>query len=149
MAFLRRILPYTSLVLLIAAIYTGWIFFSRWRDQKQAETEAKTAESERDVAVAKLYGDRVKIMGFYGNPGTVRPGERALVCYSVTNAQSIVIEPTIEDNLKPSLSRCLEVHPRKDTEYKLTAKDAQGHSDQQSFVLHVASPHVASPHVAR
>ncbi len=41
------------------------------------------------------------------------------------------------EEIWPALSHCLEVAPRKDTEYKLIAEDGAGHSVSQSLVLKV------------
>jgi hypothetical protein len=47
------------------------------------------------------------------------------------------IEPPVE-NVYPALTRCVQVSPRRDTEYKLVAEDGAGHTVSQSFVLKVA-----------
>ncbi len=137
MQTLRKLLPYMSILVVIALVYAGWTFWSRHRDVQRAEDEAQSAEAKRDADITrKLGGDQVKILGFYASPATVRPGEKALVCYSVSNAKSIRIEPYIEE-VKPALSRCVEVQPKTTTEYKLTAVDSKGHEITESFILRV------------
>jgi hypothetical protein len=46
------------------------------------------------------------------------------------------IEPEVGD-LHPALSYCLEVAPRKETEYKLTAEDGAGHTATASLAIKV------------
>ena len=135
---LRKLLPYMSILVVVALLYAGWTIWSRHRVVQHAEEEAQSAEAKRDADITRrLGGGQVKIMGFYASPGTVHAGETALVCYSVSNAKSIRIEPFIED-VKPALSRCVEVHPKATTEYKLTAQDSKGHEISESFALRVA-----------
>lgn len=137
MDLLRKLLPYTSLLVLIALGYAAWTFWSRHEENQRLEQAAKNDEARRDAEVTRtLGGDSLKILTFYASPAKVARGEKALVCYGVSNARSVRIEPRIED-IKPAISRCLEVHPKADTEYKLTAVDAKGKEAVQSFTLHV------------
>lgn len=137
MQTLRGLLPYLSVVLIIAAIYAGWTVFSRSQQNRRAEQAAKQAEVDADRRVVNaLGGDQLKILAFYASPGIVKRGQKSLVCYGVSNAKTVSIEPHIDD-ITPSLSRCLDVVPKRTTEYKLTAEDAKGHSTSQSFVLQV------------
>ena len=76
-------------------------------------------------------------MNFYASPSTIQPGSHATLCYGVNGAKTVRIEPPVEA-VWPAVSRCLQVTPRKDTEYKLIAEDAAGHSVSRSFVLKVA-----------
>ena len=125
---LRTLLPYTTVLLIIVAIYCGWIFYSRRQYARQAEQAAHAKEYSEDAKVTQAYGSgHLKIVAFYADPGVLRHGEKGLVCYSVTNAATVEIEPGVEP-VKPSLSRCVPVTPKKDTHYTLTAKDAAGHA---------------------
>jgi hypothetical protein len=72
---LRRILPWLTVILLIAVIYDGAIFYSRWSanqavSQKQ---EAKETEHARNV-VKMLGGDELGILSFYAAPCSIRAG---------------------------------------------------------------------------
>ncbi len=135
---LRKLLPYTTGLLIAVALYTAWTLWSR----RQATVDAVKAEKEKEArqdadVVEKLGGNDLKILTFYGSPGVVKPGEKALICYGVSNARDVKIEPPL-DNVGPTLSRCLEVHPRKKTEYTLIAHDAAGHEARQSFTFELS-----------
>ena len=91
--------------------YDGWIFYSRWSDAREAQKQRlrKEAEDARRIVDA-LGGDRLKILDFYATPGTIRRGERATICYGVNAAESVRIDPPVEE-LHPALSHCLQVAP--------------------------------------
>ena len=86
--------------------------------------EQKRAAQDRQI-LEKLGGDQLKILMFYPNPPRITKGERGLLCYGVSNAASVSIEPAV-DGVSPALSRCVEIRPTKDTEYTLKARDGQG-----------------------
>ena len=135
--WLRRILPGVSVVLLAALFYDGSIFYSRWRgerDYKQALVGEEAEHARKTLEI--LGGDRLHIVSFYATPGVIAPGGPATLCYGVNGAKKIRMEPPVDD-LKPALSRCLQVAPRNDTEYTLIAEDAAGHTVSESFVLKV------------
>ena len=127
---LRRLLPYTWLLVVMALGYAGWTIWSRRQDSARVEREAREEEARRAAEVVRLTGGgELKILSFYGT--------EHLICYGVANAKTVRIEPHVED-VKPSLSRCLEVRPTKPTEYKLTAEDGAGHKVERSFVMPAA-----------
>jgi len=134
---MRRVLPYVTVAMLLSICYTAWVILSRRQasEDMQRSAEQRTAETDRK-AIDQLGGGDLKILNFYASPGRVRRGEKALICFSVVFAKEVVIEPEI-GSIPPSLSRCVEVHPTKTTEYKLTARDAQGHTAIQGFQLTV------------
>jgi hypothetical protein len=135
---LRKVLPWLSVMLIAAAIYDGAIFYSRWSANRAAEREASASEAERDRKVVEMVGgDQLKILSFYVIPGAIRAGAHANICYGVNGAKTVRIEPPVE-NVYPALTRCVQVSPRRDTEYKLVAEDGAGHTVSQSFVLKVA-----------
>jgi hypothetical protein len=138
MTLLRRALPYLTVALVIAILYDGWIFFSRWNEAREAR-KAEQLNLARDAqrTLELLGGDRLKILSFYANP-TIRRGQRAIVCYSVNAAVRVRIDPPVEQ-LQPAFSHCLQVAPLHDTEYKLTAEDRAGHSVSQSLTIKVLS----------
>lgn len=64
-----------------------------------------------------------EILQFYASPNVVAPGGTALLCYGTQGATGVRLEPSVED-IKPSLARCIEVKPVKDSTYTLLARGA-------------------------
>jgi hypothetical protein len=127
-SFVSTLLPYTTVVLLIVAIYVGWTFYSRWRDAKSAR-EAAAAEkaAHNKQVVDQIFGSgQVKLLNFSISQIHLRKGDTTQMCYGVSNAVSVVIEPHVEDT-KPSYNHCFEIAPKQSTTYTLTAKDKAGH----------------------
>jgi hypothetical protein len=121
-----------------AVIYDGSIFYSRWSRERGSErTQAREEGKQARKTLEILGGDELRIMNFYASPGVIRPGSHATICYGVNGAKTVRIQPPVEE-VWPAVSHCLQVTPRKDTEYKLIAEDAAGHSVSQSLVLKVA-----------
>ena len=136
-SILRKLLPYSSAGLVIALLYVAWTFLSRWHDTRGLERYAEHEKARADAKIVEMYGSgNLKILNFYVTPGVILRGQKGLLCYGVSNAQTVRIEPGVEP-VKPSISRCIEIAPRKDTEYKLTAEDAAGHSETKSLLVRV------------
>ncbi len=134
----RRILPWISVIVIAIVLYDGWIFYSRWRRNRDLELAPAQEEADRArKTLEMLGGTALHIMNFYASPGVIRPGSHASICYGVMGATKVRIEPPVEE-VWPALSHCLQVTPRRDTEYKLIAEDATGHSVSQSLVLKVS-----------
>ncbi len=131
-------LPYTSAAVIVALLYVGWTFFSRWqesRDLRKKAVEEQVAEARKTV---EAYGNgQVKIMNFTITPAVLDRGEKAQICYGVSNAKTVTLEPQADEGIWPSLARCVEASPRKTTTYTLTAIDANGHTDQKALTLQV------------
>ncbi|MFN7923825.1 MAG: hypothetical protein U0Q16_27230 [Bryobacteraceae bacterium] len=87
-------------------------------------------ETKREVPVFPA-----RITQFYASPAAVPKGGKALLCYGV-EARAVRIEPAVED-VKPSLARCIEVHPAATSEYKLIATGSDGKEVTQSITLTV------------
>src|SRR5579863_4015850 len=119
---IRKLLPYVSAGVALAALYVVFVFVSRWQENRRLEAaaaEAARAKAEREVKA--IYGDgRLKILDFYAAPGIIGRGQKALLCYGVVNAKSIRLEPAVEP-MYPAVSRCFEVTPLHDTRYTLIA----------------------------
>ena len=80
----------------------------------------KSNETKKAEPPSKQDATKPKITQFYASPNVVAPGERSLLCYGVENTTIVTMTPQTED-LTPSLSRCIEVHPKETTEYTLAA----------------------------
>jgi hypothetical protein len=136
-SLLRRLLPFLTIALLAAVAYDAWVFYSRWSYARQAErTRQEKEAADARKTLDMLGGGNLKILSFYATPGTIHRGDHASLCFGVTGAQSVRMEPAIEA-LRPALSYCLQVSPAKDTEYKLIAGDDAGHSANSTVTLRV------------
>jgi hypothetical protein len=135
--FLRKALPYLTVVAILALAYDGWIFYSRWNHARETERQARDEEASRAQKTLDLVGGGgLKILSFYATPGTLRRGERANLCYGVSGAKTVRIEPPVQE-LHPALTYCFAVTPAGTTEYRLVAEDAAGQTTQQALVLQV------------
>src|SRR5690242_5931976 len=134
--FAATLLPYTSILLIIVALYVGWVFYSRWRDRKEAEQRADAAQqAQQKKVVDQVFGaGQVKLLNFSISPIRLRQGESAHLCYGVSNAISVAIEPHVEET-KPSYNHCFDISPKKNTTYTLTAKDKAGHVETGSLTV--------------
>lgn len=81
---------------------------------------SKSNEAKKAAGSVKQDTTKPRITQFYASPNVVAPGERSLLCYGVENTTIVTMTPQTED-LAPSLSRCIEVHPKETTEYTLAA----------------------------
>jgi hypothetical protein len=137
LSLVRRALPLLGVLIAAGLLYDGAIFYSRWNDARQATQRSADAEANHDQRVVDaLGGDGLKIVAFYANPGVISRGGRIEICYGVTGAKTVRIEPPVGD-VWPALSRCLQASPRRDTQYRLVAEDGAGHSTTQSLPVKV------------
>jgi hypothetical protein len=88
----------------------------------------------------------VKITGFYARDAVVKEGESTVLCYGVSNAKSARMDPPVE-GVSPSLNRCVEVRPKGDTHYTLTAEGSDGRMVSESVNLHVGADAAALPKI--
>ncbi len=134
---LRRFLPWVGLVVAAAAIYDGAIFYSRWSADRDAERQQKAKEAQDARRFLQIVGgNEVKILTFAAYPPTIRAGQRSNLCYGVSGAKTVELDPAVEE-VWPALTHCMMVSPRKTTDYKLTADDGAGHSVSQSVTVQV------------
>lgn len=135
---IRKMLPYTTVAVVVAALYVGWTFFSRWQETREARRRAAEQQVAEARKTIEAYGNgRVKIMNFTISPAILPKGQTAQICYSVSNAKAVRIEPKPNDGVWPSLARCVEASPSKETTYTITATDTDGHTEQKSLTLQV------------
>jgi hypothetical protein len=134
---IRKLLPFTTAAVIIAALYLGWVFYSRWqagREAARAQTEARLSNARK---VVEAYGGgKVRILSLSLSTGAVRPGEAAQLCYGVSNAKSVKVDPPVGE-VWPSMYRCVDISPKTDTTYTLTADDGQGHTDIKSVAIKI------------
>ena len=138
---MRRLLPYTSLVVLAAAIYAIMTMRSRYASERDFELRTIESAKEKEAAtnqrtVDTYGGDKLTILAFAAEPGVVSPGEAVHMCYGVNNATAVKIEPDAPP-IKPALTHCFDIRPKRTTTYTLTAEDAHGNRKQGSITIRV------------
>jgi hypothetical protein len=127
-----------GVVILVAALYLGWTWHSRRSAslQLQERLQERSPEARNQKIVDAYGGDELTILSFYGMPGVIRPGEEAELCYGVSNAAEVRMEPPVE-HVWPSLGRCVKVAPERAPEYTLIGEDAAGRSKTASLIIKV------------
>jgi len=136
-----RSLRYSWLVVAAVFLYVAGTVVLRWRENREIDREvqqkaaAKRAEEDRRTVEA-MGGNRLGVLAFYAVPAEVHRGERVQLCYGVSNAATVSIEPGVEP-VRPSYSRCVDVFPRKDTTYTLTVADREGHTQTSTAAVQV------------
>ena len=137
---LPKTLALFSLLLLVAVLYLGWVFFSRHRQDQQYNQRVRDEQAQRQRAadqatIQQLGGNELAIQMFYATP-EIRRGQTAQVCFGVANAKSVTLEPQ-SSPVWPSHSLCVDVKPSKTMTYTLTATAADGKSLSQQVTVAV------------
>ena len=135
---IRKILPFTTVAVILAFVYVGWIFFSRWQENRELEQKRKEAAAENARKVVEtLGGTDLKILSLTLDRGLIRRGEKVTLCYGVMNAKKVSIDPAPNVETWPSTNRCIEYAPTRDTRFTLKAEDAGGHSQTAAVQVHI------------
>jgi hypothetical protein len=108
----RNPLLYTSTLLLVALIYVAGTFYVRRQQNREIEQRAADAAAAKErtndaLTVEQLGGSEFKILNFYATPAVVHAGEAVQLCYGVSNAKTVKLEPQTNP-VWPSVSRCVE-----------------------------------------
>jgi hypothetical protein len=134
---LSRIPAILPIAILVAALYVGWIFYSRWNYEREAKRAAEAQALEQARKDIELNGGTtLKILSLTASTGLLEKGQSAQLCYGVANAKNVRFDPAI-DGVWPSLSRCVDVSPTETTTYTLTADDGAGHSNTAQVTIQV------------
>lgn len=135
---MRQLHVYLRLGLAIALLYTGWVFLNRYTNPLRRPNAVDEDRAAREAEWQRTYGgSAVKILQFYSRDAAVVEGNNSVICYGVVNAKSVRIDPPVE-GVSPALNRCVEIAPRRDTRYTLTAQGGDGLTVSESFVLGVS-----------
>lgn len=140
-AFLKNPLLYSSLILAVVLLFVVITMFSRWLDARNGERRAaqeraeKRSEQDR-AAVEQMGGKEFSILDFYASPRAIRRGESAQLCYGVSNAKSVTLEPQSQP-VWPSPARCVNVSPTKTSTYTLTIGDVSGKTKSATAEIQV------------
>lgn len=137
----RKIVKYSWLGVAIVALGIAWIFYVRWQTNRDIDFRAaqKAAAEQRENAarsVELMGGNKFDILNFYAAPGAVRRGDSFQLCYGVSNAATVKLDPPV-GSVWPSFNRCFAVTPKKTETYTLTASDSAGHSKTASLTVTV------------
>ena len=130
-----------AVVATIVLAFTAFTMWSRWQENQDiaAKVNAAKAAADREAAektVEVLGGTEFKIISFYAMPGIIRRGDTVHMCYGVSNAKSVTVDPPV-GNVWPSVNRCMEVTPKKTTTYTFTADDGKGNTKTAQLTLEV------------
>jgi hypothetical protein len=132
------VVKYSWILVLIVALVVAGIFYSRWRENRDIEEKAAEQQREHARQVAEgLGGTSFEILNFYAEPGAIRRGDSAELCYGVSNAKTVEIDPKLTEATWPSLTRCISVEPKKTTTYTLTATNGAGQKKTSSLTIEV------------
>jgi hypothetical protein len=127
---LKKLLVYALIAIVVAASWVAYILLSRRASTRDIERRnaAKQAEQHRAddrLTLEQLGGSDFGIRALSASPAVIRRGESAEICYDVTNAKSVSLDPPVAQ-VWPSHTRCFEVSPKRTTTYTLTITDAKG-----------------------
>jgi hypothetical protein len=131
MGIMAKLVRAMWLPVLLAALYTGFVFWQRNPTWPFGIGSHATVQADPMAA----YGNSVKILNFYG-PSQIVPGGVATICYSVVNATAVRLDPPVE-RLWPAISRCFEVKPARSVRYTLTAEGKEHTTVSNSFEIAV------------
>jgi hypothetical protein len=133
----------------IALAYLGYVLLARHTaDQRYAEHQKLAQPSaEQNAQFAATYGGSVlKITQFLARDVAIVEGQSTVLCYGVLNAKSVRIDPPVGD-VYPALNRCVDVAPRHDTKYTLTAAGNDGQNATAEVTLTVKADAGSVPRV--
>lgn len=134
-------LVYSSVAVAIVLVAVVFTMLSRWINSNAIDraAEQQRAEKQREqdrAAVEQLGGRNFAIIMFYASPRSIQRGDSARLCYGVSNAKTVTLEPQTNP-VWPSPSHCVYVTPTKTTTYTLTIVDSAGQSKSQTLDLEV------------
>jgi hypothetical protein len=136
---LAAILPYTTIAVMIAALYVAWTFYSRHESASKAQEaiEKKEQETVKHRAEAVLGSGEVMFTVFSADNGVIRRGGTTNLCYGVVNATTVKIDPPLNEPVKPTQRHCLEISPKTTTTYTITASNDKGDTKTSSLTIQV------------
>lgn len=136
---LGAILPFTTVAMILAALYVAWTFYSRQQTAKEAQAALEARQQEKRAKVAnQIFGSgEIKFTVFSADVGHLKRGESTQLCYGVLNAKTLKLDPAPAEEVKPTARHCVEIAPKKTTTYTLTAANEKGVSATQSLTVMV------------
>lgn len=137
----KRRWTYFGLVVLVLFGYIGFVFWTRSQDTKLIEREradkaAAASKDEAEKSFESLGGGDFKILSFYAAPPVVKRGETVNMCYGVSNAKTVTLDPPLA-NVWPAATRCMDVKITKTTKFVLAADDGKGNKQSAELTVTV------------
>src|SRR5262249_10479499 len=113
---LKNPLVYTSLAVVVVALYVGWILFSRHVANRAYDERIRSQQAEKQrqsdqAVIEQLGGNELTIQMLYATP-QIKRGETAQVCFGVANAKAVTLEPQTNP-VWPSHNLCVDVKPNR------------------------------------
>ena len=135
---LEKLLPFTTVGVIIAALYVAWTFYSRHQSEVEAQRAAAAKQQEqRERTVKAVFGSgEILFSTFSADSGLLKRGDHTQLCYGVENAKTVKLDPPVAA-LKPTYRDCIEIAPKATTTYTITADDGKGHTKSQSLTVQV------------
>ncbi|MDQ2841847.1 MAG: hypothetical protein M3Y72_12575 [Acidobacteriota bacterium] len=137
-SILRKLLPLTTVGVIIAALYVAWTFYSRHESDVAAQQAAAAKEqARRERTVHAVFGSgEILFTGFSADSGLLKKGEHTQLCYGVENAQTVKLDPPVAA-VKPTYHTCIQIEPKATTKYTISADDGKGHTKSESLTVRV------------
>jgi hypothetical protein len=127
----------TLVVFGLGVAYVGGVFYTRWHRDRVMQEQAAAAKRDEDRKVFEgMGGNSFDILRFFPYPGEIKRGDSTMLCYGVSNAKSVTLEPQ-PNAVWPAFDRCVSVSPKKTTTYTFTATDAAGHTKSATVTVDV------------
>ncbi|MGC1594293.1 MAG: hypothetical protein WA774_02990, partial [Candidatus Acidiferrales bacterium] len=85
-------------IVALILLYTAYTFWSRWQENQDLAAKQKAAQSaaqheDAENTYETLGGSEFKIVSFYATPGVIHRGDTVEMCYGVSNAKSVKLDP--------------------------------------------------------
>ena len=130
-----------AIAVFAAAAYVIFVTASRYESNRAFERRAAQAVAEKRLVddratLEQLGGSEIAVRALYVSPSIVRKGHSAQLCYDVSNAKTVTLDPPAAE-VWPSHDRCFEVSPKKTTTYTLTITGNSGPPLSQSVKVTV------------
>jgi hypothetical protein len=132
---------YSAMVVLGVLAYVAFIFISRRAsdrayDRRSAKQAAQQQRAVDRAVIEQLGGGDLAIRTFYVSPPSIAHGQSAQLCYDVDNAKKVTLNPPVAE-VWPSHTRCVDVSPKRTTDYTLTIRDSAGKTASERVQLEV------------
>jgi hypothetical protein len=126
---MRQPLIALSVMIGVVLLRAGFVYLQGPARPPAAKLEAPTSEMPDEFMSPHL-----RILMFYSAEESPRLGQPSTVCYGVTNAVSVKLDPPLAE-IKPSISHCVEVTVNRPQVLTLTATGKEGEQAVAAFRL--------------